>query len=111
MRNGKTNVIAVNGANHNSQNSISLGKQVLQYTIKCGITSLTNLWVGINQQANSGFILVPGESVTIADMGAGDRIYLDEDVLYLRFDPSGSVTGGVAQIIVLNDTRKPNKCE
>lgn len=95
---------AISQANHNSGDAISLGNNVLQYTIKCAIDSQADLWVGINEPANNGFILTAGESVTITDQ----RVYLDGDKLYLKFDPASS--GGKAQVIIVMDLMQEHSC-
>lgn len=104
MNDGKTNVQLINQANHNPGDAISLGQNVLQYTIKNATDSQADLWVGINQQASNGFVLVAGESVTISDL----RVYLDKDKLYLAFDPT--MTGGKAQVIVISDLLREHRC-
>lgn len=104
MNDGKTNVQFISQANHRPEDAISLGENVLQYTIKCAIDSPADLWVGINEPASNGFILAAGESVTITDQ----RVYLDRDRLYLKFDPA--MSGGKAQVIIINDLMKEHSC-
>lgn len=104
MNDAKTNVQMISQANHRPQDAISLGRNLLQYTIKNSTDSGANLWVGINQPASSGFVLIAGESVTITDQ----RVYLDRDKLYLQFDPGGS--NGKAVVVTINDTTEEHRC-
>lgn len=93
----RTNVIVINQANHSPQDAVDLGKGVIGYSITCPKQSGNNAWVGINQPANKGHVLTPGDS---KPYGGNENIEL-KDKLYIKFDPDSSA--GICIVTIIND--------
>lgn len=90
----------IDQTNHSPEDGISLGTKILSVTIRCTSDSANNVWVGWNRPANNSNILQPSESVNYSD----DRVLLDNNTLYIQFDPTG--TGGKALVSIITDTEE-----
>lgn len=93
-----TEVLVVQG-NQSPQDAISIGTKCVSVTITCAPTSNNDVWVGWNENATSKNLLQQGDS---KPYGGIEGYYLDDNKLYVSFDPTGS--GGIALVSITNDT-------
>lgn len=98
MKSARTAQTTIIQGNHSAGDALPLGKMVKSYTVKCHPESGANLLVGINEDANAGNLLQPGESMSFPPM---TDFYYDDQV-YVSFDG----TAGRALLIVQRDLEK-----
>lgn len=93
----RINEIALDQSNHTPSDAVGIGNEgVTSVTIRNPFDSTQNLYIGWNQQANTGNALVPGSSVTYEQ----DGYDLKDNSLYVNW--SGS-SGGKALISVMTE--------
>lgn len=100
MLKSRTNQYVVVQNNHSAGDAVPIHKNTIRYTVKNHPQSGANLFIGINQDANEGNLLEPGESMSIG----GNPGYYVADQLYLTFDDGGS--NGKALVLVEIDLQE-----
>lgn len=98
MKSARTTQTTIIQGNHSVGDALPLGKMVKSYTVKCHPDSGANLMVGINEDANEGNLLQPGESMSLPPM----EDYIYDDQVYVSFQG----TQGRALLIVTRDTEQ-----
>lgn len=109
---GVINEQLITQLNHSPQDSVGLGPNCIQFTVKNLPDSDANLLIGIGQNASDKNLLQPGESATYENI----HCYLTDsegngNALYLAFQPNNPITtGGRALVSAINVDRNSKKC-
>lgn len=98
MRKARLSVLVVDQSNHTPSDAISLGSGVIGFSVTNPPNSNNNVFVGLNGPATMGNLVIVGDS---KPYGNYPGYLLDDNKLYIGFDPSGS--GGVAVVVIAYD--------